>query len=249
MQSNPEDKQELPKPILFTSNSNTKEELPENAVYLFDKSEGISSFGAVYKVRSKLKEVHNKKIKVGHCGTLDPLATGLLILVSGKLTKRAGELTKLDKIYEAEATLGSSSTTYDSEGELNPVSTKKPSLSEVKAELNKFIGKIEQTPPIFSAIKIDGKRAYKLAREGKEVIIKPRQVEIYSIKLDKYSYPKVKFTVHVSSGTYIRSLIDDLGKNLGVGAHMSALRRTSIGVFHLYQEGSSANSHSQQLQK
>lgn len=225
--------EELPQPILFSSSLNTPEDLPEDGLYLFDKSQGMSSFGAVHQVRIKLKEIHGKKIKVGHCGTLDPLATGLLILVSGKLTKRAGELTKMDKIYEAEATLGSSSNTYDSEGKLIPVSTRKPSLSEVKTQLNKFIGQIEQTPPAFSAIKINGQRAYKLAREGREVEIPSRQVEIYSIKLNNYSYPKVKSTVHVSSGTYIRSLIDDLGKNLEVGAHMTALRRTSIGKYKL----------------
>lgn len=223
----------LPEPILFQEGLDREEQLPENAVYLFDKPVGISSFGAVHKVRIRLKEVHGKKIKVGHCGTLDPLATGLLILVSGKLTKRAGELTKMDKVYEAEATLGSSSSTYDSEGELIPVSTRKPSLSEIKTSLNKFKGEIEQTPPAFSAIKINGKRAYKLAREGKEVKIDPRRVQIYSIELIKYSYPLVKFRVNVSSGTYIRSLIDDLGKDLGTGAHMSALRRTSIGKYKL----------------
>jgi tRNA pseudouridine55 synthase len=223
----------LPEPIKFSEDLSDIKNLPEDSLYLFDKPQGISSFGAVYRVRAKLKSVHGKKIKVGHCGTLDPIATGLLILVSGKMTKRAGELTKMDKIYEAEATLGSSSNTYDSEGTLSPVSTKKPSLSEVKTQLLKFKGVIQQTPPAFSAIKIDGKRAYKLAREGREVEMKSREVEIYSIELIKYTYPLVKFRVHVSSGTYIRSLIDDLGKNLEVGAHMSALRRTSIGKYKL----------------
>jgi len=207
--------------------------LPEHAVYLANKPSGISSFAVVYKLRNTLTKQHGRKIKVGHCGTLDPIATGLLILVTGKLTKRAGELTKMDKIYEAEATLGSASSTYDSEGQLSPVSTRKPSLSEVKTQLIKFKGKIEQTPPAFSAIKINGKRAYKLAREGKEVKIEPRQVEIYSTQLIKYAYPKITFRVHVSSGTYIRSLINDLGNNLGVGAHMSALRRTQIGKYKL----------------
>lgn len=224
--------QELPTPIKFSPDAGIND-LPIDGVYLFDKPVGISSFGAVYQVRLKLKELHGKKIKVGHCGTLDPLASGLLILVSGKMTKRAGELTKMDKVYETEATLGASSTTFDSEGTLNPVSTKKPSLSDVKTQLIKFKGKIEQTPPAFSAIKINGQRAYKLAREGKEVEMKPRQIEIFSIELIKYSYPIVKFRVHVSSGTYIRSLIDDLGKNLRVGAHMSALRRTKIGPYKL----------------
>jgi tRNA pseudouridine55 synthase len=224
---------ELPKPIKFNDTLCSAEQLPANALYIYDKPQGISSFGAVYRVRSKLKAVHNKKIKVGHCGTLDPIATGLLIIVSGQLTKRAGELTKMDKTYEAEATLGSSSNTYDSEGNLSPVSTRRPSLSEVKTQLIKFKGRIEQTPPAFSAIKIDGKRAYKLAREGQEVKLKAREVEVYSIELIKYSYPTVKFRVHVSSGSYIRSLIHDLGINLGVGAHMSALRRTTIGKYKI----------------
>lgn len=224
---------DLPKPIIFNSELITPEQLPQDAIYIFDKPKGMSSFGAVYKVRAKLKEVHGKKTKVGHCGTLDPIATGLLILVSGKLTKRAGELSKMDKIYQAEAILGSSSSTYDSEGELTAISTRRPGISEVKEQLNKFKGEIDQIPPSFSAIKINGQRAYKLAREGKEVNIPSRQVEIYSIRLDEYSYPKIKFTVHVSSGTYIRSLIDDLGKNLEVGAYMTSLRRTSIGDYHL----------------
>ena len=226
--------EDLPKPIKFNPLANRPQDLPEDALYLFDKPVGISSFGAVYRVRAKLKDLHNKKIKVGHCGTLDPIASGLLILVSGKLTKRAGELTKMDKVYEAEATLGSSSSTYDSEGDLNIISTRKPSLSEVKTQLLKFKGEIEQTPPAFSAIKINGRRAYKLAREGKPVEMKSREVEIYSIELIKYAYPVVKFRVHVSSGTYIRSLINDLGNNLQVGAHMTALRRTKIGPYQLY---------------
>ena len=139
----------------------------------------------------------------------------------------------MDKVYEAEATLGASSTTYDSEGDLAPVSTRKPSLSEVKTQLIKFQGEIQQTPPAFSAIKINGQRAYKLAREGKEVKIQPRQVEIYSIELTKYAYPKVQFKVHVSSGTYIRTIIDDLGKNLSTGPHLSAPRPTPIGKYPL----------------
>jgi tRNA pseudouridine55 synthase len=149
------------------------------------------------------------------------------------MTKRAGEFTKMDKVYEAEATLGASSDTYDSEGRLSPVSTRRPSLSEVKTQLIKFNGIIPQVPPAFSAIKVNGKRAYKLARDGQDVKLKTRKVEIYSIELIKYSYPKVKFRVHVSSGTYIRSIIDELGKNLGVGAHMTELRRTSIGKYSL----------------
>ncbi len=225
----------LPKPIEFNRELGINQELLEDGLYLFDKPAGISSFGAVYEVRKVLKDKFEKKVKVGHCGTLDPIATGLLILVSGKLTKRAGELTKMDKIYLAEATLGSSSDTYDSEGTISPVSSRKPSLSEVKTQLIKFQGVSEQTPPSFSAIKINGQRAYKLARDGKEVKMEPRKIQVYSIEPVKYSYPKVEFRVHVSSGTYIRTIIDDFGKNLGTGAHMTALRRETIGQYSLPQ--------------
>jgi tRNA pseudouridine55 synthase len=223
----------LPTRIKFNRELGTNQELIEHGLYLFDKPTGISSFGAVYEVRKVLKDKFEKKIKVGHCGTLDPIATGLLILVSGKLTKRAGELTKMDKTYLAEATLGASSDTYDSEGTLTPVSSRKPSLSEIKTQLIKFQGVSEQIPPSFSAIKINGQRAYKLARDGKEFKIEPRKIQVYSTELVKYSYPKVEFRVHVSSGTYIRTIIDDLGKNLGTGAHMTALRRETIGQYTL----------------
>ena len=229
-----------PRPIKFSNQLNSRLELPEDSIYLFDKPAGISSFGAVYQVRAKLKQVHQKKIKVGHCGTLDPIATGLLILVSGKFTKKAGEFSKMDKVYTATAKLGQSSNTYDSEGHLELVSTKRPTPSDLKTALYKFSGEIKQVPPAFSAIKIDGKRAYKLAREGTEksneelkLKLKPREVTIHNIKLISYKYPTVEFTVNVSSGTYIRSIINDLGNSLQTGAHMTALRRESIGPYRL----------------
>ena len=144
----------------------------------------------------------------------------------------------MDKVYTATAKLGQSSNTYDSEGHLELVSTKRPTPSDLKTALYKFSGEIKQVPPAFSAIKIDGKRAYKLAREGTaandeelRLKLKPRQVTIYSIKLISYRYPTVKFKVDVSSGTYIRSIINDLGKELQTGAHMTALRRESIGPY------------------
>ncbi len=225
--------EKLPEPILFQESLGQNQLLPENGLYLFDKPVGISSFGVVYILRKNLSTKYSKKIKVGHCGTLDPIASGLLILVTGKLTKKAGELTKKDKVYIATAKLGSASSTYDSEGELSPVSDLKPSKQEVEQALQTFLGRIEQTPPIFSAIKVNGQRAYKLAREGKPVELKPRQVTIHSIELLNYTYPDVQFKVHVSSGTYIRSIIDDLGTKLQTGAHMTALRRTSIDRYHL----------------
>jgi tRNA pseudouridine55 synthase len=223
----------LPNPILFQAELGQNQPLPEDGLYLFNKPKGISSFGAVYILRRELKQKYGKKIKVGHCGTLDPLATGLLILLSGKLTKRAGELTKKDKVYLATAKLGASSTTYDSEGQLSLVSSSEPSRVELEQALTSFLGKSQQIPPIFSAIKLSGKRAYQLARAGQEVKLKPRPIQIYSIQLLEYNYPELKFSVHVSSGTYIRSLIHDLGLKLSTGAHMTDLHRQSISTYTL----------------
>ena len=191
---------------------------------------GWTSFDVVAKVRGILrKEVG--KIKVGHTGTLDPLATGLLVLLVGSATKRAPELTKLDKTYEVIIRLGQTSTTGDEEGQKTEVSDKIPSNAEIQVALKQFIGQIEQTPPRYSAIKINGKRAYQLARAGQEVKLEPRQVTIYELKDTRYAYPAISFTVTVSSGTYIRSLAEDIGKNLGTGAYMTALRRVSVGGF------------------
>jgi tRNA pseudouridine55 synthase len=213
-------------------------ELPEEGIVLFDKPKGKSSFYAVAVTRAKLKSQFGRKIKVGHTGTLDPIATGLLILLTGKMTKQADTFLKKDKVYIAEATLGSSSTTYDAEGEINEIEPNANlSLAEIEQAVQNFVGKIEQTPPIFSAIKVGGKRAYNLARSGQEVKLKARSVEIYSLEILDYnsdgSSPKLKFRVHVSSGTYIRSLINDIGQALGCGAYMSELRRTSIGEYKI----------------
>lgn len=202
-----------------------------DGILLVDKPSGWTSHDVVAKIRSLLKQQIGQKIKVGHTGTLDPFATGLLVLVVGSYTKRAQEFSKLDKTYEAELTLGSTSSTGDIEGEITPKSTRQPSEAEVKAVLNKFVGEITQTPPAFSAIKVDGQRAYKLARAGKEVKIEPRKVKIYSIKNVRYEYPKMSFETEVSSGTYIRSLAEDVGQALGSGAYLSALRRTKVGHF------------------
>lgn len=179
------------------------------------------------------------KVKVGHTGTLDPLATGLLVLLIGKeYTKRAQDLTKLDKTYEVTLKLGETSTTGDAEGQVTPYvrqgrTLTQPTREEVEVAFEKFTGEIMQTPPAFSAIKVDGKRAYDLAREGKEVKLQARPVTIYGLKLTKYEYPYVGFTADVSSGTYIRSLAEDLGNHLGTGAYMSDLRRTRIADFDI----------------
>ena len=202
-------------------------------IILVDKPIGWTSFDVVAKIRSKLSKQHGKKVKVGHAGTLDPLATGLLIVLAGKATKQQDQFMKLDKVYEVAITLGQTSSTDDEEGEKVKVSTKQPSNEDVLEALEAFEGKIQQIPPAFSAIKVDGKRSYKLARAGKEVKIEPRQVTIYSIKDIVYDYPKLRFTTKVSSGTYIRSLARDIGQKLGTGAYVSGLRRTSIGEYSL----------------
>lgn len=294
-----------------------------NGLLLIDKPIGWTSFDVVNKVRrtvevSGLYQDRKKRFPVGHTGTLDPLATGLLVILVGNYTKRAPELTKLDKTYQVNIKLGKTSTTGDAEGIITPTSNfdnfrrsskivydvtgvKKmfkgkispsvtlsykdrpsnsltktpgslrrqtlyvsgeasphesssgaqfspapyldtngendsmsvqiPSLETVEAVLKQFIGVIHQTPPRFSAIKVDGQRAYKLARAGKKVKLEPRKVKIYEILNVAYTYPQVKFTAKVSSGTYIRSLAEDIGEKLGTGAYLETLKRTQIGKF------------------
>lgn len=185
----------------------------------------------VSKIRRNLSVSAGQKVKVGHTGTLDPAATGLLILVIGSYTKRAQEFSKFDKTYEAELTLGAISTTADGEGQISQKNSRQPSEQQIKDILQTFVGEIEQTPPAFSAIKVDGQRAYKLARQGKAVKIEPRKVTIYGIQNANYQYPKLSFTVDVSSGTYIRSLAEGIGQKLGVGAYLSALKRTKVSIY------------------
>lgn len=203
----------------------------EKQILLIDKPAGLTSFGVVTRVRRKLTQEIGRKIKVGHAGTLDPFATGLLILLIGKATKKAEEFLKLDKVYEATIRLGAISTTGDPEGEIQESKklTNPPLRTKVEIVLKSFVGKIEQTPPSFSAIKISGQRAYKLARRGEKIQMPTRKVQIYEIKILKYSYPILKISCHVSSGTYIRTLAEDIGKKLGVGAYTTQLRRLRIG--------------------
>ena len=256
----------------------------EDQIILIDKPAGISSFGVVAKVRAYLRDELGRKVKVGHTGTLDPFATGLLILLSGKMTKRSNEFLKLDKVYEATLKLGYTSTTGDPEGEITPYendaiapedtlsrsifgdgpNTERPSPvtteqrgerqpnlfgcpseaapspqtgarerseKDVSLALSSFLGKIEQIPPKFSAVKINGERAYKLARQGKDFDMPTREVTIYSIEILKYKYPELTIRVHCSSGTYIRTLAEDIGKALNTGAYLTALRRTKIADY------------------
>jgi len=204
---------------------------------LVDKPSGWTSFDVVNYIRKIVATVEEKKpknVKVGHTGTLDPLATGLLVILIGKeYTRRAGELSKQDKTYEVTMHLGVTSTTGDGEGEKTTVSDTVPTEAAITKALQQFQGPIMQVPPAYSAIKVNGQRAYKLAREGKAVEIEARPVTIYSNELTSYEYPLVKFTSRVSSGTYIRTLVEDLGKSLGSGAYMSDLKRTSIASFML----------------
>lgn len=203
-------------------------------IILADKPAGISSFGVVARVRRQLSGRAGRKIKVGHTGTLDPFATGLMILVSGTFTRRAGEFSKLDKVYEATIRLGATSSTGDPEGEITEKLVQDiPSVQQVKQTIKTFLGKITQTPPVFSAIKINGQRAYKLARAGQAVEMPSREVEIYSIELLSYEYPHIKIRAHVSSGTYIRTLAQDIGDLLGTGAYVTELRRVKVGQYDI----------------
>jgi tRNA pseudouridine55 synthase len=203
--------------------------MQEDSVLLIDKPAGMTSFGVVARVRRQLSQHFGKKMKVGHTGTLDPFATGLMIIVTGKECKNAGNYSKLDKVYEATIRLGQTSTTGDPEGEITDVSTTQPSQEAVEAALQQFTGEITQRPPIYSAIKINGERAYKLARKGVAVEIPERTVTVFRLELVDYSYPDLKIRTHVSSGTYIRTLAEDIGKVLETGAYCRELRRTRVG--------------------
>ena len=210
-------------------------------ILLIDKPAGWTSFDVVAKIRGSIRRSYTEKgekptkrqLKVGHAGTLDPFATGLLIILLGDATKQAGDFLKLDKVYEATIRLGQTSNTGDPEGEITAVSDTIPTEKAVLEALEGFRGEITQTPPAFSAIKINGVRAYKLAHKGQEVEMPSRQVTIYSLELLEYSYPDVKIRTHVSSGTYIRTLAEDVGKVLGTGAYCVELRRTRIAEYDI----------------
>jgi tRNA pseudouridine55 synthase len=207
----------------------------DDGILLIDKPAGMTSFGVVARIRRVLSEQRGKKVKVGHTGTLDPFATGLMILVIGQECKNAGLYSKLDKTYEATIRLGQTSTTGDPEGEISDVSDIIPIQTEIKKALEKFTGEITQRPPIYSAIKVNGQRAYKLAHAGKPVEIPERQVTIYGLEIIDYKYPELMIRAHVSSGTYIRTLAEDIGKALGVGAYCTQLRRISIGKWDVIE--------------
>ncbi len=190
-----------------------------------DKPKGLTSHDVVSKVRRLL----GKREKVGHTGTLDPLATGVLILAVGKATRLSNYLLQRDKIYRVKGRFGLYSPTYDVDGKLSSVECREVSEGELLLVLPRFTGEITQYPPPYSAIRVKGKRAYQLAREGKKVELPPRKVTVYSLKLLSFSSPTFELLVHCSSGTYIRSLVHDIGEALGCSAVVEELRRVCVG--------------------
>lgn len=213
----------------------TSEDYLSGQVLLIDKPLNWTSFQAVNKLRWEIRQRFNiKKIKVGHAGTLDPLATGLLVICTGKKTKEINIYQGQIKEYTGTFVLGSTTPSFDLETEINErFSTKHITEGLIHETTKQFIGDIEQYPPVFSAIKKDGKRLYEFARAGEDVEIKPRNVSISEFKITKIDGLNVNFRVVCSKGTYIRSLANDFGKALNSGAHLSALRRTKIGDFEV----------------
>lgn len=213
------------------------EQTKPSGLLLVDKPVDWTSFDVVNKIRftiAKELDVKPKHMKVGHSGTLDPRATGLLLLAVGKATKQMSSLLKQEKTYEVGALLGSTSTTGDSEGDISiNQSVQAPESNKVQETIDTYIGDIKQKPHSFSAVKVGGTRAYKLARKGQKVDLNPKKVTVYSITKVKYSWPQLTFDTKVSSGTYVRSLVEDIGRDLKVGAYMNSLRRTGIGEYKI----------------
>lgn len=209
------------------------EDFLEGQVLLIDKPLQWSSFQVVNKIRWLLRKKFNlKKIKVGHAGTLDPLASGLLIICTGKMTRQIDAFQAQEKEYTGTFTLGATTPSYDAETEINQLfPIDHLSEKEIQEATLAFIGEIDQQPPIFSALKKDGKRLYELARAGEKIEIPSRKVEVFEFELTRIQLPEVDFRIKCSKGTYIRSLAHDFGKSLNNGAFLSALRRTKIGSF------------------
>ena len=200
---------------------------------LIDKDINWTSFDVVSKIRNFIKKKFNlKKIKVGHAGTLDPLATGLLIICYGKMTKKIDSFIGLDKSYSGKMVIGSSTPSYDLETKPNVFyQTDHINKKLIYEKTDEFVGEIMQKPPIFSAVKKNGVRSYKLARKGEQVNLEKRKITIRDFKITEINFPELSFEVNCSKGTYIRSLINDFGKALKSGAHLTELRRTKIGEF------------------
>ncbi len=213
----------------------TPQSITEGELLLIDKPLEWTSFQVVNKIRWALKRKFNiKKLKVGHAGTLDPLATGLLIICTGKMTKKISEFQDLDKTYIGTITLGATTPSFDLETPINKKFPLKHLNKEKIIEAKKnFIGTINQYPPIFSAIKKKGKRLYEFARIGKKIDIQSRKVIIYNLEFSNINLPDLNFKLKCSKGTYIRSLANDFGKSIDSGGYLSSLRRTAIGSFKI----------------
>ena len=213
----------------------TAEEFLSGQIFLIDKPLGWTSFDLVKKVKNLIRTKYNlKKIKVGHAGTLDPLATGLLIVCTGKFTKRISEIQGQTKIYTGEITLGGTTASYDLETEIDA----RYQISHITKRLMHdialhFTGEIDQKPPIFSALKRDGERLYEKARRGESIEIEARKVRVHSFEITAIEMPKISFEIKCSKGTYIRSIAHDFGAALDSGAHLSKLCRTAIGDYKL----------------
>ena len=212
-----------------------KEDFLNGQLLLIDKPLGWTSFQAVNKLKWAIRKKFDlKKIKIGHAGTLDPLATGLLLICTGKFTKKISTLQGQAKEYIGIITLGATTPSYDLETEVdNTYPIDHITKETIQDAVHKFIGEIEQRPPIFSALKKDGKRLYEYAREGKKVDIKTRQVTISEFEITTVKMPEIGFRIVCSKGTYIRSLAHDFGEALRCGGHLSALRRTKIGDYNV----------------
>lgn len=212
----------------------TADDFLEGQILLIDKPLTWSSFQAVNKLKYLLKRKFDlpKKFKIGHAGTLDPLASGLLIICTGKFTKKITEIQSQTKEYTGTILVGATTPSYDLETEIDATfPTEHISEALILKTTEQFLGEIDQKPPVFSAIKKDGKRLYEHAREGSEVEIATRKTTIYEFEITRIALPEIDFRVQCSKGTYIRSLAYDFGKALHSGAHLTALRRTKIGDF------------------
>lgn len=216
-------------------NKDIKESNPfvEGAFVVVDKPLTWTSFDIVNKFRYLLcKRLGIKKLKVGHAGTLDPLATGVVVLCTGRYTKRIDEVQTKEKVYTARIRLGATTPTYDKESDVDATfPTEHITRDEVERVLETFVGESDQVPPIFSAVKVDGDRAYKLARRGEDVELTAKRIHIYSIELLDYRLPDIEVRVTCGKGTYIRSLARDIGQALGSGGYLTALRRERVGGF------------------
>ncbi len=213
----------------------SKEDFESGVVLLINKEINWTSFDVVKKIKNLLREKFRfKKIKVGHAGTLDPLATGLLVICTGKSTKMISEIQNQKKEYTGELTMGATTPSYDLETEIdNRYDISNITESDISSKTKLFIGEVLQKPPIFSAIKVKGERLYEKARRGEKINIKKRKITIYNFKLTEILLPKIHFIIECSKGTYIRSIAHDFGKSLNNGAHLSKLVRTKIGEFDL----------------